>query len=57
MSELLDALPAAERELLRAAALPTTAGAMLATLTDDRFSDPNWIYERKLDGVRCVAPP
>lgn len=28
---------------------------MLATLTQDRFSDPGWIYERKLDGVRCVA--
>lgn len=29
--------------------------AMLATLTQDRFSDPDWIYERKLDGVRCLA--
>jgi bifunctional non-homologous end joining protein LigD len=28
---------------------------MLATLTQDRFSDPDWIFERKLDGVRCVA--
>jgi DNA ligase D-like protein (predicted ligase) len=28
---------------------------MLATLTDDRFDDPNWIYERKLDGVRAIA--
>ncbi|MGD8376979.1 MAG: non-homologous end-joining DNA ligase [Acidobacteriota bacterium] len=28
---------------------------MLATLTDDRFSDPGWIFERKLDGVRCLA--
>src|SRR4051812_25988250 len=28
---------------------------MLATLTQDRFSDPGWIYERKLDGVRCLA--
>ncbi len=55
MSELLDSLSATERELLRAEALPTTAGAMLATLTDDRFSDAGWIYERKLDGVRCVA--
>lgn len=26
----------------------------LAKLTDDHFSDPNWIYERKLDGVRCL---
>jgi bifunctional non-homologous end joining protein LigD len=28
---------------------------MLATLTKERFSDPDWIYERKLDGVRCLA--
>jgi DNA ligase D-like protein (predicted ligase) len=27
----------------------------LATLTEDRFSDPGWIYERKLDGERCLA--
>jgi bifunctional non-homologous end joining protein LigD len=34
---------------------PTTASAMRAVLTDKRFSDPEWIYERKLDGIRCVA--
>lgn len=28
---------------------------MLATLTHRRFSDQNWLYERKLDGVRTVA--
>ncbi len=28
---------------------------MLATLTDRRFSDPHWIFERKLDGERCLA--
>jgi len=27
----------------------------LATLTRDRFSDPQWIYERKFDGERCLA--
>jgi len=27
----------------------------LATLTQERFSDPAWIYERKLDGERCLA--
>jgi DNA ligase D-like protein (predicted ligase) len=27
----------------------------LATLTQDRFSDPAWIYERKFDGERCLA--
>jgi bifunctional non-homologous end joining protein LigD len=27
----------------------------LATLTKERFSDPTWISERKLDGERCLA--
>jgi bifunctional non-homologous end joining protein LigD len=27
----------------------------LATLTDDYFDDPDWIYERKFDGERVVA--
>jgi DNA ligase D-like protein (predicted ligase) len=34
---------------------PTGADAMKAVLTDDRFSDPAWIFERKLDGIRCIA--
>jgi DNA ligase D-like protein (predicted ligase) len=34
---------------------PDRAGAMKAVLTDERFSDPDWIFERKLDGVRCIA--
>jgi bifunctional non-homologous end joining protein LigD len=28
---------------------------MLATLTDQRFSDPDWLFERKLDGERCLC--
>ena len=28
---------------------------MLATLTEDRFSDPRWIFEPKFDGVRCLV--
>jgi bifunctional non-homologous end joining protein LigD len=28
---------------------------MLATLTHDHFSDPGWVYERKLDGERLVV--
>ena len=28
---------------------------MKAVLTDDQFSDPDWIFERKLDGIRCIA--
>ena len=28
---------------------------MAATLTQDRFSAPEWIFERKLDGIRVLA--
>jgi bifunctional non-homologous end joining protein LigD len=51
----LGALGAAERELAPGTPPPRTAGAMKAVLTDERFSDPDWIFERKLDGIRCIA--
>jgi len=28
---------------------------MAATLTQDRFSGPDWIFERKFDGIRLIA--
>ena len=34
---------------------PKFVSPMLATLTEDYFNHPDWIYERKLDGVRCVV--
>ena len=34
---------------------PNWIEPMLATLTDARFSDPQWIFERKLDGVRLLV--
>ncbi len=34
---------------------PSGAEAMKATLSRERFSDPAWIFERKLDGIRCIA--
>jgi len=46
VSDLLEGLPQAEVGFV---------APMLATLTDKRFSDPAWIFERKLDGVRVVA--
>lgn len=51
---VLDGLGEGERALLRAA----DAGfvePMLATLTTDHSSDPDWIFERKFDGMRAVA--
>jgi DNA ligase D-like protein (predicted ligase) len=52
---VLDGLNDTERGRIRAAALPQSVTPMLATLTDERFSRPDWIFERKLDGVRCLA--
>lgn len=34
---------------------PDWLDPMLAVLTDARFSDPDWIFERKLDGERVLA--
>jgi DNA ligase D-like protein (predicted ligase) len=55
MSDKFARLSATERALLRKASMPTVVPAMLATLTEERFSRPDWIFERKLDGVRCLA--
>ena len=55
MSLPLGALGEDERALVRPAPAPDHAGAMKAVLTDARFSDPAWILERKLDGIRCIA--
>jgi DNA ligase D-like protein (predicted ligase) len=35
--------------------LPAWLEPQLATLTRDRFSSPAWVFERKLDGERCLA--
>jgi bifunctional non-homologous end joining protein LigD len=52
---LLDALPLDERRLLRRRRQPDWIQPMLATLTDRRFSDPDWVFEHKVDGVRGLA--
>ena len=48
-------LTPADRERLVAAPAPRAAQAMTAVLAREPFSDPDWIFERKLDGIRCVA--
>lgn len=35
--------------------LPRWVEPGAATLTDRRFSDPDWVFERKLDGERTIA--
>lgn len=37
------------------AAMPATIIPMLATLVDEPFSDPDWLFETKWDGVRAVC--
>ena len=39
----------------RKARLPAIIKPMLATLVDDPFSDPEWIFETKWDGFRSVC--
>lgn len=34
---------------------PSWISPMLATLVDAPFSDKNWIFEKKFDGIRCLV--
>jgi len=54
MSDWREALTQEERDDLKKSGHPKWMSPMLATLTDKRFSDPDWIYERKLDGERLL---
>src|SRR6201999_819265 len=38
-----------------AAAMAVEGEPMKAKLTAHPFSDPNWVFERKLDGVRAIV--
>jgi len=38
-----------------AASFPEWVVPMAATLTDKRFTGPEWLFERKLDGIRLLA--
>src|SRR5215468_4998120 len=39
----------------RKRSMPTIIRPMLATLVDEPFSDPEWIFETKWDGFRSVC--
>src|SRR2546427_3249272 len=39
----------------REAAMPHIIHPMLATLVDKPFSDPDWLFETKWDGVRAIS--
>ena len=51
MSKLAEQQPRPGRKTKQ----PEWVQPMLATLTRDYFSDPDWISEPKLDGIRCIA--
>src|SRR5260221_904170 len=50
-------IPIGHEELqgTRKTAMPARVEPMLATLADHPFSDPNWLFEIKWDGVRALA--
>jgi bifunctional non-homologous end joining protein LigD len=48
-------IQASELQGARKAAMPSRVEPMLATLADRPFSDPNWLFEIKWDGVRALA--
>jgi bifunctional non-homologous end joining protein LigD len=53
--DLLAGLPPEARDRARACPQPEWIPPMLATLTQRRFSSPDWMFERKLDGERCLG--
>src|SRR5437879_6373968 len=54
-SNPLDDLPAGVRTLLRKHSQPSWLPPMLATLAHEPFSRKGWLFEPKLDGVRCLV--
>jgi bifunctional non-homologous end joining protein LigD len=55
MRSVLDSLSTDERRRLRRSSQPRGLEPMKATLAKEPFDDAGWIFERKLDGVRCLA--
>jgi bifunctional non-homologous end joining protein LigD len=55
VKNLFDILPAEARKQMRRRAQPEWCNPMLATLVREEFSNREWIYEPKLDGIRCLG--
>ena len=55
MHELLKDLDPEQMRNVSSSPPPDWMEPMLATLTERRFSDPGWIFERKFDGERCLV--
>jgi hypothetical protein len=54
-SGILEELPKSNRAKLRKQASLVWTPPMLATLTGQAFSRPEWLFEPKLDAERCLA--
>lgn len=54
LGDVLLALPEASQKKLKQSEYPGWQEPMLASPSSKPFSRPNWIYEDKLDGQRCV---
>lgn len=54
MNDALSQLDDAARQSIQETKLPGFVQPMKAVLSHEAFSDPDWIYERKLDGERCL---
>jgi bifunctional non-homologous end joining protein LigD len=52
---MFDSLPPNAQKQLRRRPMPKWCNPMLATLAREAFSDPEWIFETKLDGIRCLS--
>lgn len=55
MDKIFDILIDESREKLSKKGQPEWTDPMLATLSKEHFSRENWIFERKLDGERCLV--
>lgn len=54
LHEALQALPEDIQSKLKLSEFPGWQEPMLASPSDSPFDRPNWIYEQKLDGQRCL---
>ena len=55
MTDLFDKLSEQAQQNAKKSAMPEWMDPMLAKLSHDHFSSPDWIYERKLDGERAIS--
>ena len=55
MTSLFSQVPKPSRTLMKEKPQPAWVDPTLATLVHQTFSDPDWLFEPKLDGERCLV--